>query len=89
MRNEYRPARHISGNVANGMNRPGNGKRFGTVADAFSHSSAYWGERQSWYVVAAVNRDSDCLERANWHALVKLLGGEGEQVTIEEASHWA
>ncbi len=90
MRKEYIPVRRMSGNVANGMNRPRNGARFGTVRDAFARDSAYYGEPEmlAWYIVASVNRDSDTIERSNWDTMVALLGN-GDGVTIERASHWA
>src|SRR4029077_8223285 len=30
---------------------------------------AYYGDREGWYVAASVHRDSDALERSNWHTV--------------------
>jgi len=59
------------------------------LSEYFKRDSAYFGERLHWLVAATVHRDSDCLERSNFRSFLKLLGGEGEQVAIERASHWA
>lgn len=89
MRQKYTPVRDIRERVMLGMNQPRSGKRFGRMADAFRSDAAYWGERGQWYIVAAQTRDSDCLSRSNFAVLLKALGGEGEAVAVEEASHWA
>jgi hypothetical protein len=73
-----------------------------TLSEYFKTSSAYWGERSEWLVVAAVHREAGCLSRSNYRCLVaqlagdnfKLAGSKGSQtltddVAIEEASHWA
>lgn len=49
----------------------------------------YSGERGSWYVVYSNGRDSEALYRSNFRSILAALGGEGEQVAIEEMSHWA
>jgi len=89
MRDEYRPVREMRANVMLGMNFGKRSERFGTVADAFSRDSAYWGERQDWYVVAACHRDSASIDRSNFAVLLEQLGGDGDGVAVEEASHWA
>jgi hypothetical protein len=89
MRKEYTPARDCRESSPLGVNRPANGARFGRMADAFKRDSAYWGECGEWFIVAAQHRDSDSLSRSNFVSLLKLLGGESEQVRIERANHWA
>jgi hypothetical protein len=69
-----------------GLNSPKSGRRFATIDDAFSSDSAYWGERNQWYIVAAQNRDSDTLDESNFAVLAKRLEGHCE---IERANHWA
>ena len=47
-------------------------------------------EIQSWLVLpCGVNRDSDCLTEYNYHAALKRLGGEGDNVQVHEFGHWA
>lgn len=95
MRNKYTAVRDLYGRGAStclGMNAPSDDRRrFGTVADAFARDSAYSGDNQEGYIVAAVNRDSGILERANWEALTGLLtdAAPDDTVVIERASHWA
>lgn len=89
MKREYTAMRDIPNSVALGMNATRSGKRFGRMEDAFRSSAAYWGECGQWYIAAAVNRDSDALDRSNFRTLVKRLGGESDGVRIERANHWA
>jgi hypothetical protein len=35
------------------------------------------------------SRDSDCLERANFAAMLEKLGGESETVIVNRSGHWA
>lgn len=53
--------------------------------------SNYMGEDfDDYYVGPGQSRDSDVLERANFEAALKMLGGENEpDVIVEHASHWA
>src|SRR5579859_3077134 len=51
--------------------------------------NAYWGERENWYCVLGRTRDSDLVCESNFHVALKRLGGEGEHVAVERASHWA
>jgi len=71
-----------------------------TLSDYFKTSSAYWGEKSDWLVVATLHRDADCLSRSNYRCFVELLGGKksagskgsqeiSDTVAIEEANHWA
>jgi hypothetical protein len=69
-----------------GLNPPKSGRHFCTIREAFSRDSAYWGASQEWYVVAAVNRDSDTLDESNFSVLRARLG---ESAKIERANHWA
>lgn len=64
-------------------------KALPTLADAFRRDAAYWGERGAWLIAYAMHRESDALARSNFRSMLRLLGGEGESVTIERASHWA
>jgi hypothetical protein len=41
------------------------------------------------YVVMGQHRDSDALTRSNFTALLALLGGESETVTVVREQHWA
>ena len=51
----------------------------------------YCGEIWPGYYSAGVgqSRDSDALERANFDAMLKAIGGESETVTVVRESHWA
>jgi hypothetical protein len=51
----------------------------------------YFGESWPEYYSAGVgqSRDSDALERANFRAMLQLLGGESETVLVVCESHWA
>lgn len=51
----------------------------------------YIGEHWAEYYSAGVgqSRDSDCLERSNFAAMLKLLGGESDSVIVVRESHWA
>jgi hypothetical protein len=53
------------------------------------HPCGYWGERGSWLVAAGQHRDSDSIERSNFAAMLKRLGGESDTVAVERESHWA
>lgn len=66
-------------------------QRFLTVREQFAQArpSCYYGEHDGWYIVAAVHRDSDALDRSNLQVLLADLGGESESVIIERAGHWA
>jgi hypothetical protein len=89
MRNTYTAVRNLYKRGSElGMNAPSNGKRFGRMADAFEHHAVYWGDNRQWFIVAAQHRDSDSLDRSNFQVLAKMLG-DGVQVAIERASHWA
>jgi hypothetical protein len=61
-------------------------------------SSAYFGERGSWFIAAAVHRDSDCLTRSNFDVFkrelnalpeVKAWSGDESPIQIERFTHWA
>jgi hypothetical protein len=88
MWSEYIPTRKMHYGSGIGMNPPGNGKRFGRMADAFAHDAAYWGDHGDWYIVASQHRDSDTVDRSNFQVLLKQLGGESDTVAVEQASHW-
>lgn len=73
-----------------------------TLSEYFGSSSAYWGEKSDWLVVATKHRNSDCLVRSNFRCLIEALAGKEhkhagakgsseltEFLAIEEASHWA
>src|SRR5947209_2290534 len=51
----------------------------------------YAGEVWPDYYSAGVgqSRDSDALERSNFRAMLKALGGESETVRVVRESHWA
>lgn len=51
----------------------------------------YFGAHWAEYYSAGVgqSRDSDTLERSNFAAMLKLLGGESETVIVVRESHWA
>lgn len=42
-----------------------------------------------WDCLLTQNRDSDCLIRSNFRSALKVLGGEGDNVTIHRFGHWA
>jgi hypothetical protein len=50
------------------------------------YAGAEWPE---WYSFLGRSRDSDALERANFDAGLKAIGGESETVKIIRESHWA
>ena len=71
-----------------------------TLSEYFKSSSAYWGERHDWLVIATTHREADCLTRSNFRSLIRKLGGNGtegakgsqsinDNLAIEEASHLA
>lgn len=51
----------------------------------------YAGAQWPDYYSAGVgqSRDSDCLERSNFAAMLGLLGGESDSVIVVRESHWA
>lgn len=70
------------------------------LSEYFQTSSAYWGDKPDWLVVAFTHRDADCLARSNYRCFIRALGGKGteglkgsqeinDNVAIEEATHWA
>jgi hypothetical protein len=42
-----------------------------------------------WFVGLSQNRDSDALDRSNFHAALEALGGESETVQVVREGHWA
>lgn len=59
-----------------------------TVAETFTRDSAYWGDRDEWYIAYSLTRDSDVLTQSNFYVMLAKLGGESDDVAIERASHW-
>lgn len=56
----------------------------------FDRAGAFLPERQEWIVApCSVNRDSCALERANWAAMLKILGDESETLEVHRFGHWA
>lgn len=57
----------------------------------WTHPKNYMGEIWPDYYSSGVgqSRDSDALERANFDAMLKALGGETETVIVVRESHWA
>jgi hypothetical protein len=53
--------------------------------------ACYFGASWPDYYSAGVgqSRDSDCLERSNFAAMLAALGGESETVIVVRESHWA
>jgi len=50
----------------------------------------YMGDDYSdYYVVLTQNRDSEALEKTNFDAALKALGGEGNGVVVAKSGHWA
>lgn len=58
---------------------------------------AYYGDRDGWCVAASVHRDSDALERSNWHTLTADIlamrdeGGDEDMLAdaaVERISHF-
>ena len=45
---------------------------------------AYYGDRDGWCVAASVHRDSDALERSNWHTLTANILGMREASENED-----
>lgn len=60
-----------------------------TMRQAHSKDACYFGDNGDWLIVYAMHRDSDCLARSNFRAMLKSLGGESDTVSIERSSHWA
>jgi hypothetical protein len=60
---------------------------------AWDNWSNYVGQTtfDGWYSVVTRTRDSDCLARCNFDAILDALGGEDEErgVTIHRFGHWA
>lgn len=60
---------------------------------AYETPSCYFGaEYPEYFHVIDQTRDSDALSRANFDAMLKLLGGESKHsgaVIVHRASHWA
>lgn len=50
------------------------------------YAGAQWPE---WFPVIGQNRDSGALDRANFDATLKALGGQSETVLVIRESHWA
>lgn len=50
------------------------------------YMGAEWPE---WYVFLVQHRDSNALERANFAAGLRAVGGESDTVYVIRASHWA
>lgn len=59
--------------------------------ERWKRASNYMGEEFfDYYVVMSQTRDSETLERANFEATLKLLGGENPpEVIVVRNSHWA
>lgn len=57
----------------------------------WSMPSHYFGASWPNHYSAGVgqSRDSDCLEQSNFAAMLALLGGESDVVTVVRESHWA
>lgn len=54
-----------------------------------SYFGATW---EGYYVFLGQNRDSDCVERSNFRAALKAIGGESEHeggVQVVREGHWA
>lgn len=45
-------------------------------------------EYRDWFGVVGRSRDSGCLEESNFHAALRMLGGEGDDVRVERYGHW-
>ena len=45
---------------------------------------AYYGDREGWCIAASVHRDSDALERSNWHTLTADILGMREESGNED-----
>ena len=46
-------------------------------------------DREEWYVVLSMTRDSDTLTRSNYAMALAIVGGEGENVEVHSFGHWA
>lgn len=56
----------------------------------WERASNYMGEEYfDYYVLLGQSRDSDPIERANFDAALKRLGGESETVIVIRSNHWA
>lgn len=60
-----------------------------TQFDSKGLSGEYHGISKFLVAPCAQTRDSDCLERANFDALLKALGGESKSVQVHRFGHWA
>ena len=45
-------------------------------------------DQQDWLVVVGRNRDSDVLNKSNFHSALRELGGESDTVQIVRFGHW-
>jgi hypothetical protein len=45
---------------------------------------AYYGDRDGWWVAASVHRESDALERSNWHTVTADILGMRDQSAKED-----
>jgi hypothetical protein len=63
----------------------------GKGMSAFDNGSNYMGDdRSEWVIAISQTRDSDCLERSNYEAMLEALGGDKEgKVQIFGVNHWA
>ncbi len=58
--------------------------------ELWKSASNYMGEDYSdYYVGLGRSRDSEVLERANFDAMLEMLGGESEDVVVARSGHWA
>lgn len=56
---------------------------------SFDTKGAFLPDRQSWFVAPlAQTRDSGPLDKSNFDAAVKLLGGESDSVEVYRFGHW-
>lgn len=62
-----------------------------TKLQRWTYPQDYFGDTWYDYFRAGVgqHRDSDCLERSNFDAMLLLLGGETDTVLIVRENHWA
>lgn len=53
---------------------------------------AYFGEREGWLIAEAQHRDSEALERSNFHCFTRAMEDidpSGEHYAVESMNHWA
>lgn len=61
-----------------------------TTLKKYEAPDNYAGEHYfDYYTTLGQCRDSDCLTRANFSALLEKLGGESKTVIVARSSHWA